>query len=153
VRDYDECLARVDASPGSVAIIQWRPELAERISQLLWQIERFRSQSRSVVVCEQGSEPYRPLAFEAGARMFIGSPRNIGAVARFIRRHLAIYAAEGGAEWGDVRHTVGDDHEVGDEHEAAAVIGDLFDELAENNGELAVQRSIARLASRLPKRI
>lgn len=138
VRSQSECSSALAAAPASIVAIACDPAHGAAIVATLWEIEARYPAARSLVLAERDQAEYARWAFEAGARWFIMSSRQLAPVARFVRRHLAGVAVASPDAAGEVA-------------DPRQIVDDLFGRLPHADGALLARRSIERLAAMLPR--
>ena len=138
VRSAVDCLSSLSAAPASAVAIEFEPAIADRVWATLWQIERFYPAARSLVLAKREYAEYAPQAFEAGARGFIMSSRDLPQVASFVRRHFQVAPAVEPAREGEKVADFGQ------------VVGELFAELSRTGDDRARRQCLELLGRRLP---
>lgn len=139
VRSAAECLSTLSAAPRSVVVIEFEPPQADRVWATLWRIECSYPAARSLVLSGRECAEYAPQAFEAGARGFIMSSRELHRVARFVRRHFEVAPAVEPAGEGE------------NVPELKQVVNELFAELSRTSDDRARRQCLEWLARRLPR--
>ncbi len=139
VRTAVDCLNILAAAPRSLVAVEFEPPQADRVWSTLWQIECTYPQARSLVLARREYAEYAPQAFEAGARGFIMSSRDLHRVARFARRHFEVAPAVEPASEG------------ADSPEVKQVVAELFAELSRTGDDQPRRQGLEQLARRLPR--
>lgn len=139
VRTAAECLGNLSSAPGSLVVVEFAPSRAGDVWKTLWQIECAYPAARSLVLAEREWTEYAPQAFEAGARGFIMSARDLHQVAKFARRHFEVTPAVERASWAEQALDL------------PQVVDELFTELSRSGDGRARQRCLQWLAQQLPR--
>jgi DNA-binding NarL/FixJ family response regulator len=138
VRSAGECFEELSVSPGSILAVEFEPATAKRVLATLWEIEQFHPAARSLVLSGREFAEYAPQAFEAGARGFIISSRELSLAANFVRRHLELSTAHAATVQSLAKP------------ELPQVVQELFAELARGDDPQVRRRCLETLARRLP---
>ncbi|HLA83939.1 MAG TPA: hypothetical protein VJL29_04020 [Thermoguttaceae bacterium] len=88
-RSLAECWARLARSPGSLAVVQLTQGNVESLLSRMARWEDEHPRARLAVVADRRWAGHAWLLREAGAVLFVTSPRRLAPLAALARRHLA----------------------------------------------------------------